>query len=383
MGEYVLASLKTGITRLRPKGGASPQSLYDCVNGYVDASGAPTGRPGTKRYHVIPTTGTKGCATFNNKIVVFANTVTDPDDDRFICIVLRHATDPASLIRKIHFAKPIAGALYVIAEFSDGAVFHYWIEEPDVWEADTVYMEGQLVSPTTPNGFTYMATRNGPPNPLWAAGVVREIGDRVEPTTANGYYYEVIDVVEGDTGGSGEPPTNQPLTNAGFETGTTAGWSSSGPHTFGVNNSVAYEGTYSAFVTIDMTNSAAETITGGTVPIELDAMLRISCRIQWPALSGADQLSFKLGVEWLDSMGASLGFSTQTSGRIYPSSPGAGTWVELERTMSLESGLVSDGRVPVGTVSYRPVVLVGPYIQVSVGTKTVRLDDFILLVTPN
>lgn len=189
-----LFSLKTGITRLRTKGGASAESLYDLVNGYVDDSGSPTIRPGTVGMHHLPTTGTKGAATFNNRIVVFAHTVIETGDDRFICMVLRHPTSPTTLIRTIHYAKPFMGEMFVVAEFTDGEVYAYSMKEPDSWAASTVYLEGQVVQPTTPNGFTYMATRLGAPNPLWAPNIVRAIGDRVEPTTPNGYYYEVTDV---------------------------------------------------------------------------------------------------------------------------------------------------------------------------------------------
>jgi hypothetical protein len=197
-----LATLKTGITRLRDKGGAQSTSLYDLVNGFVDDSGSPTIRPGTRQYHRITTSNTKGCATFNNKIVVFSHQVVDPGHDDFICMVLRHPTDPNALIEKIHYAKPFKGEMYVVAEFDDETTWHYSVKEPEAWQANHVYMEGGVVQPTVPNGYTYMATRLGPPNPLWAPNVERAVGDRVEPTEANGYYYEVTDT-QGDNPKSG------------------------------------------------------------------------------------------------------------------------------------------------------------------------------------
>jgi len=206
----VLASLKTGITRLREKGGANPQSLYDLVNGYVDESGSPTSRPGVKAFHAIGSTGTKGMTTFKGKVIVFANTVTDPGDARFQCLVLRHPTDPAALIRTIHYSRPIAGALYVIAEFDDDAVYHYWMQEAPVWQANTIYFEGQLVQPSVGNGFAYVATRPGEPNPVWAPGVLRAVNDIVEPTVANGYKF-TVQSTQGDSPSSG---TTEPTWNA-------------------------------------------------------------------------------------------------------------------------------------------------------------------------
>lgn len=186
-----LATLKTGITRLRDKGGAQATSLYDLVNGFVDDSGSPTIRPGTTALHHIAVPTTKGCATFKNRIVVFSHDVVDPGHDLFICMVLRHPTNSSAVIEKIHYAKPFKGEMYVVAEFDDGSTWHYSMKEPSSWEADHVYLEGAVIQPTTPNGYTYMAKRLGAPNPLWAPNVVRAVGDRVEPTVPNGYYYEV------------------------------------------------------------------------------------------------------------------------------------------------------------------------------------------------
>lgn len=231
----LIASLKTGITRLRTKGGASPQALYDLVNGFVDASGAPTSRPGVSQMHVTPA-GTKGCTTFNGKIVVFANEVIDPGDARFECLVLRHPTDPTALLRTIHFAGPIAGALFVTAEFDDGEVFDYWMESADTWEAETVYFQNGLVQPTVPNGFVYRATRLDEPRLAWAAGVARTVGDEIEPTTYNGYWYECVDTL-GNNPASGQTEPTWPTDDGAQvieETSATATPSNPNPPTGGV-----------------------------------------------------------------------------------------------------------------------------------------------------
>lgn len=199
----LLSSLSTGITRLREKGGASPKSLYDLVNGFVDQSGAPVSRPGTMPKHRITTLGTKGLTTFKGKLIVFASDVIAPGSAEFRVLVLRHPTNDAATIKYIHYAKPIAGAMYVAAEFSDSEVFHYWLQEAPLWQANHLYLEGEIVQPAVPNGFTYMATRVGPPNPLWAPGVLRTVGDKVEPTTRNGYYYQVT-ITQGDSPASGQ-----------------------------------------------------------------------------------------------------------------------------------------------------------------------------------
>lgn len=210
----LLASLKTGMTRLRQKGGASPTALYDLVNGWIDQSGAPVVRQGTLPIHRLPAL-TEGLCYFNGKFVVFSHVVVDPGSDEFVCIVLRHPSGNEVPIRRIWFSEPFVGQLYVVAEFEDDSTYHYFAADADVWEADTFYLQGGIVQPTAANGFTYTAARVGEPGPAWAPGVAREVGDIVEPTVYNGYYYECI-ATYGDNPASGPTEPTWP-TSAGAQ----------------------------------------------------------------------------------------------------------------------------------------------------------------------
>jgi hypothetical protein len=196
-----LTPLKSGINRLRTKGGADPASLYDLVNGYVDIAGNPTSRPGTRSLVILPA-GTQGLCAFDGKLHVFAMTPIDPGDSRFVVDVLIHP-DPefAGTLVAIHFAKPFLGFLYVVAEFSDGQVFHYWLQSNDAWKANTVYLNGDTVRPTSVNGFIYSPTTTDDP-PAWAANTKYTIGDFVQPSTYNGYKYQLIEM-DGDSPASG------------------------------------------------------------------------------------------------------------------------------------------------------------------------------------
>src|SRR5690606_17034501 len=73
------------------------------------------------------------------------------------------------------------------------------------WAADTVHKPGDLVEPSTPNGFLYRAVRTAEAYPAWTANTARAEGDKIEPTTANGYYYEATDVSTGGASGTTEP----------------------------------------------------------------------------------------------------------------------------------------------------------------------------------
>ncbi len=192
------------MTRLRDKGGASPQTLYDLVNGHVDASGSPTIRPGTVHDVSIPA-GTKGLCAFQGKMHVFSTQVIVSPDPRYVVDVLKHP-DPTYVggLFKIHFAKPYLGFLYVVAEFEDNTVRHYWLQSPTIWAANTIYGLDTLVSPSSANGFYYKAATKSSA-PAWGPGQSKALGDVIQPTTPNGWEYVVTDVTGTPTTGDTEP----------------------------------------------------------------------------------------------------------------------------------------------------------------------------------
>lgn len=187
-----LTVVKSGLNRLRTKGAALKDSLYELLNGYVTTQKTVVVRPGTILNKTLPT-GTVGLVSFNGELNVFASANVENIPVGYKLNVLR-APNGEDLTR-IHFAEPFLGALYVAAEFADGEIYHYWLQEASTWAADTVYEFNQLVEPTTPNSFVYRATRNGAANPTWSAGASRTVGDKVEPTVRNGFYFEVVQVV--------------------------------------------------------------------------------------------------------------------------------------------------------------------------------------------
>lgn len=201
-----LGPLKAGITRLRDKGGASPESLFDLLNGYVDASGAPTSRGGTPVDLTLPE-GTKGLCAFEGKKHVFALEAIDPGSAEYVVDILVHP-DPefAGTLTEVHFARPFLGFLYVVAEFSDGDVFHYWLQSAGSWQADTMYLRDAIVEPTTPNGLAYQASGGENP-PSWQPSTTYAVGDSVQPTVYNGWKYTVIEA-DGDNPSSG---TSEPV----------------------------------------------------------------------------------------------------------------------------------------------------------------------------
>lgn len=188
-----LNSFADGINRQKVKGGPKSTALYDLVNGYVDQSGAAVSRPGTVQDIELPA-GTKGLMAFNGGLVVFSHLVlTTSNPDKYTVETIMHPTIPSAPLLEIHFAGPFLGIPYVVAEFVNGDVFHYWLQRRSPWAPNTFYRVGDVVEPTTPNGFAYRANRIGDPGISWAPDVARAVGDKIEPTAYNGYEYTAVE----------------------------------------------------------------------------------------------------------------------------------------------------------------------------------------------
>lgn len=213
MRPYPLTVLKGGINRLKVKGGANSNNLYDLTNAYITQAGTVVPREGTIRNATL-NGSTVGLAAFQGQLNVFATSlVTVPTG--YVCNLLIHPTNPAATLTKIWFAKPFMGFLYVVAQFSTGDVFHYWLQSNGSWAANTVYKNGNIVTPDTPNGLAYQATRNMPANSTWTAQSVITAGTVIEPTEYTGYAYRAV-AVEGTTPHTGSTEPTWPTTIGGI-----------------------------------------------------------------------------------------------------------------------------------------------------------------------
>lgn len=211
-----LTTVRGGINRLRTKGSAPEDSLYDLLNGYVTAAKTIKVRPGTFRNAVLPTNTagegvTKGLCAFDGTLHVFSDElVTVPAGYTLHILAHPDATpDVPILLSEINFAAPFMGFLYVSATFENDDTYHFWLQEGDEWQADTVYKLGDIVLPSVPQGLAFQAQRLTDPGLAWAPNVTREIGDVIEPTVYNDLYYTVVDV-QGANPRSGETEPEWP-----------------------------------------------------------------------------------------------------------------------------------------------------------------------------
>ena len=193
MRREVLTTVKGGITRLRTKGAALKDTLYDLLNGYITAARTVKVRPGTFLTETLPT-GTIGLVAFEGNLHVFSHNLVSSIPSGYVLDVLK-SPDGDLAITTIHFAEPFMGALYVVAEFSDGGIYHFWVRSAADWVATNEYDLNELCSPATPDGFAYKATRLGNPYPSWTPNAPRSVNDLIEPTVYSGYYFKCISVV--------------------------------------------------------------------------------------------------------------------------------------------------------------------------------------------
>lgn len=180
-----------GINLLRSKGGSSPDALFDLVNGWVTPKRTINARPGSVNEASAP--GTVGGVGFENKIHVFAATPVANTDPLIVVNVLRHPTGGAAGLLKIHRAFPFFGRLYVVAEFTDGIVQHYWLEKPNAWAATKQFSYKSLIQPTTETGYFY-ENLTIDATPAWQAVVEVAVGQFKQPRVANGFKYELTAV---------------------------------------------------------------------------------------------------------------------------------------------------------------------------------------------
>lgn len=189
MRTVAVAADSEGINLLRSKGGVSPKALFDLTNGWVTSKKTINARPGSVPQFTAPA-GTVGGVGFENKIHTFAAVPTASSDPGVVVDVLRHPTGGAAALAKIHYATPYLGRLYVVAEFTDGVINHYWVETPAAWKAATTYPVGSVVQPSTATGFFY-ENETSDAALAWQASTVVVLADQRQPTTVNGFRYVV------------------------------------------------------------------------------------------------------------------------------------------------------------------------------------------------
>jgi hypothetical protein len=189
---YPITVLAGGINRLRVKGGAAANQLYDLQNSYITNSGAIQPREGTIRAATLDSS-TVGLAAANGTFNIFSSAFsTAALPTNYVLNVLSNPNNTSSSPITIWYAKPFMGFLYVVAQFNDQSIHHYWLQNDGTWTSSTDYTSASIVLPPVANGLAYQGLRDFPPQPLWTPNTVIASASYIEPNTPTGFCYQAI-----------------------------------------------------------------------------------------------------------------------------------------------------------------------------------------------
>jgi hypothetical protein len=191
---FPLTVLNGGINRLRVKGGASASQLYDLQNGFISNVGSIVPREGTIRTATLDSS-TVGLAANNGTFNIFSSAYsTAALPAGYVLNVLSNPNNSTASPVTIFYAKPFMGFPYVVAQFSDNSIFHYWLQNNGTWTSTTDYTSASIVLPPVVNGLAYQGVREFPSQPNWAPDTLITSASYVEPNTPTGFAYQAIAV---------------------------------------------------------------------------------------------------------------------------------------------------------------------------------------------
>jgi hypothetical protein len=189
---FPLTVLNGGINRLRVKGGASANQLYDLQNAWITNAGSIGPREGTVRIVTLDSS-TVGLSAENGNFNIFSSAYSTATlATGFVLNVLSNPVNTTASPTKIWFAKPFMGFPYVVAQFSDSSIFHYWLQNNGTWTSSTDYTSASIVLPPTANGLAYQGVRDFPANPTWSSSTLITSGSYIEPNEATGFCYQAV-----------------------------------------------------------------------------------------------------------------------------------------------------------------------------------------------
>ena len=195
MRAYPLTVMNGGINRLRVKGGASAKQLYDLQNAYITNAGSIDPREGTILTASLSTTNTVGLMANDGQFNIFSSQFSSAGlPPGYVLTVLSDPNNTSASPVKIWFAKPFMGFPYVVAQFNNGDIWHYWLQNNGTWTSTTDYTSASIVLPIVLNGLAYQGVRDFPSQPLWTAETTITSASYVEPNTPTGFAYQAVAV---------------------------------------------------------------------------------------------------------------------------------------------------------------------------------------------
>ncbi len=151
-----------GLDVRKGKSASDANRLRVLTNAHVSS-----GRQIKKRATLTPfaalTAGTVGLVAGKGKLQTFYGGTGSISHAEPLILATRtmHPITPALTVTNVLWADVYDGYMYVITEYSDGSVWHHWVNDPGSWVTLTAYALGAYRRPTVANGFIYEVTANG------------------------------------------------------------------------------------------------------------------------------------------------------------------------------------------------------------------------------
>ena len=161
------------------------------TNAYVTTGHQIRKRPGLTRVATLET-GTTGLRSALGVLNTFYSTGTITHANSLFAA--RKVPHPSSsqAIEEVHYADVFNGYIYCSIEFANGDVKHFYLDDPGVWLASTVYSANAFRRPTVQNGFKYEVTAggggsSGGSEPAWPTVVGVTVVDNALTWTCRAY----------------------------------------------------------------------------------------------------------------------------------------------------------------------------------------------------
>ncbi len=127
MPYIVIEDFKAGMDRRKKRVSGKPGQLWEGKNGHINRGGDYERRKKFVAKYNLPAAATKGLAAINGQIYVFGATTTPVGIPSGVNYQrLQHPSSGSAVIENILSVTAFSGKLYVVAEFDDGNIYHYY-----------------------------------------------------------------------------------------------------------------------------------------------------------------------------------------------------------------------------------------------------------------
>lgn len=178
MPQVTYDRFEAGLDRRKGRAHSDANRLWEMKNAHVTTGWRIRKRPGTTEHINLANQAQKGLFAYGGELNTFGAPI-GVADPNVAYHEVPHPTGASTPERVLH-AVIYEGFIYVVVQFFNGDVYHYYLDEDPQWEATTAYTLGDFREPTTRNGLRYEVTTAGTSDsgePTWPTTVGATVAD--------------------------------------------------------------------------------------------------------------------------------------------------------------------------------------------------------------